>query len=183
MTSAPAVSSSLIVAFALGACSGSGQRDDAGGPDGPPAVRCPLLCGLNADSDCCESLLVPGGTFYRDYDVAGDGLWPDMSHPATVSDFRLDKYEVTVGRFRAFVETGAPPPASGPGAHEHIPGSGWDASWNSYVPKNPGTWRLALGCDATFATWTEQIGANESRPINCVSWYEVLRSHLHRSVR
>jgi len=155
---------------ALASCSGSGQQD--AGPDGTPAVRCPLTCGPNADGDCCESLFVPGGTFYRDYDVAGDGKWNDMTHPATVSDFRLNKYEVTVGRFRAFVESGALPPTSGAGAHERIPGSGWDQGWNGYVPTNAGTWRLALGCDAAFATWTEQIGPNENRPINCVSWYE-----------
>jgi len=88
-------------------------------------------------------------------------------------DPSVDKYEVTVGRFRAFVESGAATrPPAGAGQHERIPDSGWDASWNNYVPTNAGTWRLALGCDATFATWTEQIGDNENRPINCVSWYE-----------
>jgi len=104
--------------------------------------------------------------------VAADGKWDDRTHPATVSDFRLDNYEVTVGRFRAFVDSAAPPPMSGAGAHERIPSSGWDELWNNYVPTSADTWRLALGCDSTFATWAEQIGANENRQINCVSWYE-----------
>jgi formylglycine-generating enzyme required for sulfatase activity len=141
-------------------------------PDASPAIRCPLTCGPNANSDCCESLPVPGGTFYRDYDVATDGRWNDMGHPATVSDFRLDKYEVTVGRFRAFVESGVGPRADGVGAHERIPGSGWDTSWETYVPHTSGAWSLALACDSTFATWTDSAGPNENRPINCVSWYE-----------
>jgi formylglycine-generating enzyme required for sulfatase activity len=43
---------------------------------------------------------VPGGTFYRSY----DGLTHiNNRNPATVSDFRLDTYEITVGRFRKFV--------------------------------------------------------------------------------
>jgi len=29
-----------------------------------------------------------------------------MSHPATLSDYRLDAYEITVGRFRQFVDAG-----------------------------------------------------------------------------
>ena len=43
---------------------------------------------------------MPGGTFYRSYDLAGDFYSGNMGFPATVSDFRLDTYEVTVGRFR-----------------------------------------------------------------------------------
>ena len=50
-----------------------------------------------------ESLDVPGGSYQRTYGsdaAAGD--------PATVSGFRLDKYLVTVGRFRAFVAAASP---------------------------------------------------------------------------
>jgi len=54
--------------------------------------------------------------------------YTDMSYPATVADFYLDKYEITVGRFRQFVNAGmgtqASPPASGAGAHSLITGSG-----------------------------------------------------------
>src|ERR1041384_1721974 len=61
------------------------------------------MCGAEGKNDCCESLRVPGGTFNRGYDGV---LYNDANYPATVSDFRLDKYEVTVGRFRAFVKAG-----------------------------------------------------------------------------
>jgi hypothetical protein len=38
-------------------------------------------------------LLVPGGTFSRSYDGVD---FTDKSYPATVDDFYLDKYEITV---------------------------------------------------------------------------------------
>ena len=53
-----------------------------------------------------------GGTYYRSYDpldgddqpeVEPDGGPTGEADPATVSTFKLDKYNVTVGRFRAFV--------------------------------------------------------------------------------
>ena len=79
-------------------------------------------CGPSGES-CCVSPLVPGGTFFRSYDgiMRGNGVpnFTDKSNPATVSDFRLDKFEITVGRFRKFVEAGAAtkakPPAAGAG--------------------------------------------------------------------
>ncbi|MBK9263093.1 MAG: SUMF1/EgtB/PvdO family nonheme iron enzyme [Polyangiaceae bacterium] len=47
----------------------------------------------------------------------------------------MDRFEVTVGRFRAFVATypGSKPEA-GAGAHPEIPGSGWDPEWDSRLP-------------------------------------------------
>jgi sulfatase modifying factor 1 len=89
----------------------------------PPIASCVGLaatCGPSANANCCQIAMVPGGTFYRDYDAATD-LYNDMSHPATVSAFVLDRYEVTVGRFRTFVAAGmgtqGNPPAPGTGAH------------------------------------------------------------------
>src|SRR4051812_4850626 len=60
-------------------------------------------CGPKGDGDCCTSLPVPGGTFNRGYDGI---LYKEASHPATISDFYLDEYEISVGRFRAFVNAG-----------------------------------------------------------------------------
>ncbi|MCX5748090.1 MAG: hypothetical protein NT062_36995 [Proteobacteria bacterium] len=56
--------------------------------DGPPAVSCVGLastCGPTGTGSCCESPVVPGGTYARSYDVSGDGRYPDMSFAATVS--------------------------------------------------------------------------------------------------
>jgi sulfatase modifying factor 1 len=186
-----------------GTISGSSSSD--GGDSGPPPPSCapggPGLtnCGASSES-CCTSLEVPGGTYYRTYDLplgaddgglpvvplAADGGPSNEGDPATVSGFRLDKYEATVGRFRQFVAawhngSGWLPPA-GSGKHTHLNGGpglansgsagtyepGWVASDDSKIaPTN-----VNLACDATYFTWTASAGSNENLPINCLNWYE-----------
>ena len=113
--------------------------------------------------------------YFRGNDVGTDAMFPDQTAPATVSAFQLDTYEVTVGRFRAFVEAGrgtqANPPAPGSGAHANIAGTQWDESWNPGLPVDTATLISKLPC-SQGASWTSVPGANESLPINCVSWYE-----------
>jgi formylglycine-generating enzyme len=144
-------------------------------------VSLPATCGASGNDDCCNSPPVTGGTFFRGYDVAGDSSSGDMSAPATLSDFRLDKYEVTVGRFRAFVAAGqgtqANPPSDGLGAHPHIFESGWKSSWNSQLPATQTDLIKLLetsGCTPGFmgCGWTPQPGANESLPITDITWLE-----------
>ncbi len=153
-------------------------------------------CGASQES-CCTSLEVEGGTYYRTYDVeadggvvlAADGGPTDEADPATVSSFRLDKYLVTVGRFRQFVNAwnggaGYTPPA-GSGKHTHLNGglglansgdpgtyeTGWDAAdWSSTTYLDPTD--ATLACGPLYATWTGSVGSNENLPINCVNWYE-----------
>jgi formylglycine-generating enzyme required for sulfatase activity len=128
---------------------------------------------------CEGNTLVSGGAFYRGYDVGADGMFQDMSHPATVSDFRLDTYEVTVARFRAFVDAGMgtqqnPPPA-GAGART-LNGAaaqgGWDQSWNTHLASDTAALVNAVKCDSFWQAWTDAPGANESLPMNCISWNE-----------
>ncbi|HEV3190820.1 MAG TPA: SUMF1/EgtB/PvdO family nonheme iron enzyme, partial [Polyangiaceae bacterium] len=162
---------------------------------GPGAGR---NCGLAAADDCCAGDEIPSGTFFRDYDGL---MYQDKSNPATVSQFRLDRYEVTVGRFRAFVSVasagdGAPAwtPAAGDGKHTHINGTqglsngssagvryetGWDASWNVHLPQTKTDWDKQLTkCvwnfvpNGTANTWTAAPGPNENKPIDCLNWYE-----------
>ncbi len=86
-------------------------------------------CGECGES-CCTSLEVTGGTYFQDYYWDGDAGTPAGEiHPATVSRFRLDKYLVTVGRFRNFVNAVIPPdggagwkPAAGSGKHTYLNG-------------------------------------------------------------
>jgi len=151
------------------------EEDNDADTGGVPATSCMSLaanCGASASLDCCHSILVPAGTFHRSYDTA-DGMFPDMSNPATVSDFRLDKFEVTVGRFRAFVMAGkgtqANPPALADGERGSLPG--WDSAWNSQLENESVALSGALNCGAD-ATWTPTAGANETRPMNCLLWYE-----------
>jgi formylglycine-generating enzyme required for sulfatase activity len=64
---------------------------------------------------------VNGGAYYRSYDAANN---KDKSFPATISSFRLDRFEVTVGRFRKFTAAwdGGFRPAAGAGKHGHLNG-------------------------------------------------------------
>lgn len=148
-------------------------------------------CGANRNEDCCTSLWVsgtsPGEVYYRSHDGVGSGAFEEgTSAPASVSDFRLDKYEVTVGRFRAFVEMGmgtlANPPIPGTGAHTNVPGdTGWNQDWKSNLIDSTDHLRQALQCEpgarcvSNFPTWTDRSdGGNENRPINSVTWYEAM---------
>ena len=139
-----------------------------------------LTCGPSGTGSCCEPAeTIPGGTFLRGYDVATD-VYNDMDYPATVSTFALDKYEVTVGRFRKFVETGGGlgtqvnPPGAGSGAHPRLVGSGWDSAWNPRLVADTSALKTQLKCDSTRQTWTDAPGINENKPMNCVTWYEAM---------
>src|SRR5512143_250970 len=98
----------------------------------------------NGDSRMDDSLppqpQIPGGTFFRSYDGVG---YTNMGYPATVSGFALDKYEVTVARFRVFVTSTA-------------------------LPTTP----LECSSGSVLGTWTAAPAANEMKPINCITWAE-----------
>jgi formylglycine-generating enzyme len=159
----------------------AGTSGDAGLPPPLPVscVELAVTCGASGNDNCCSSPMVPRGTYYRSYDLAGDSQSGVSSFPATVSDFRLDKYEVTVGRFRKFVDAGmgnvGKPPIAGSGEHANIPGSGWNASWNANLATDTPALIAALKCDTPmYQTWTDVPGANENQPINCLTWYEAM---------
>lgn len=152
---------------------------------GPSCTGLAATCGPTQTSDCCASAVVPGNAtgatdagepFYRSYDVAGDGMYSSMGYPATVNDFGLDTYLVTVARFRAFVNAGmgiqANPPAMGAGAHSQIPDSGWDFSYNFQLAATTADLTAALQCESTYQTWTDSPGIDENLPINCITWFE-----------
>jgi len=113
--------------------------------------------------------------------VAAGTPYTDMSRPATVSAFRLDSYEVTVGRFRQFVEAGLGtqqnPPAADAGART-LNGmanqGGWDPTWNASLAADATVLRAAVKCEATYQTWTDTVGVNENRPMVCITWYEAM---------
>jgi formylglycine-generating enzyme required for sulfatase activity len=130
--------------------------------------------------------------------VGRDGgiTWSD---PTSLSGFRLDKYLVTVGRFRQFVYAVLPPdggdawlPPEGCGKHAHLNGglgllnvgttrdpyqpyeTGWVPEFNQLVPTD--TNLACTGAPGALGsgspTWTPTPGAQESLPITCVNWYE-----------
>jgi formylglycine-generating enzyme required for sulfatase activity len=151
--------------------------DSAFVSDAVPGVTCQtaaLACGPAGES-CCTSPVVTGGMFFRGYDVAADGMFTNMTNPATLGDFRLDKYEVTVERFRAFVDAGygtqANPPADGDGAHPAIANSGWSSTWNNQLPVDTAALRMQLKCNAVLQTWTDTPDVHEKYPVGCVTWF------------
>lgn len=146
--------------------------------------------GMGTES-CCTSLGVAGGTYYRTY--TNDGAGPTgEADPATVSSFRLDKYLVTVGRFRQFVNAVLPPngatgwlPSDGSGKHVHLnrgqglvnsasPGA-YEPGWTPLDNSNIAPTNANLSCavpSVGYATWTPLVGSQENLPINCVNWWE-----------
>lgn len=161
---------------------GNGSESDGGSdaalPLGASCVGLAKTCGASSNDSCCNSPEVLGGTYYRSYDLAGDAMSGNTDYPAAVNDFRFDKYEVTVGRFRAFVNAGmgtqSSPPSTQTGAHKDIVGSGWDANWNVNLAANTATLIAAVKCDSTNQTWTDTPGPNEDRPMSCITWYEAM---------
>ena len=148
-------------------------------------------CGASSES-CCASLEVTGGTFNRTYTNSGSGP-TGQADPATVTGLRLDKYDVTVGRFRQFVGAwnggSGFTPAAGSGKHTHLNGGqglansgsagtyepGWVVTDNGDIAPTASNLSDAV-CDATsahaYATWSPSAGNDERLPINCVNWFE-----------
>ena len=134
---------------------------------------------------CRTNIVLPGGTFLQGRDDSGnDACSADMScdadelpaHESTVSTFALDKYEVTVGRFRefvnAYVNNEVSVPAAGSGANPNAAATGWDTAWNSQLAASQANLKSYIACSDSFQTWTDTAGANETQAMNCVSWYE-----------
>ncbi len=146
----------------------------------------PLSCDDATGTCRTTSLPITGGEFLRSYDTQ-EGTYDNDSYPASVSDFSLDKYEVTVGQFRKFAQAviDGYRPDAGSGKHTHLNGGlgltnggmsggneqGWDSDWNAELPSTEGEWTTALACSEA-ASWTPEPGSNEARPINCVTWFD-----------
>lgn len=163
----------IWILLALSAC--GGDAGTAAHPDARPTDADGDGDGDGQLDDAASAPSIPGGAYLRGYDGVG---YDDDSFPATVSGFGLDSYEVTVGRFRAFVSAGkgvsSSAPIAGTGAHAKISGSGWDAAWSPSLAASSADLTAALLCHATYQTWTDAPGPSESLPINCVTWYEAM---------
>jgi sulfatase modifying factor 1 len=138
---------------------------------GPSCTGLAATCGSDGKQNCCASSVITGGTFNRGNNV---------NYPATVSDFRLDTYEITVGRFRTFMANYVQP-AGGSGRNQNNQNnlapsvdSGWNASWNTDGSLETSVLTIADNLSCTpYATWTtfEGAPADESRPIDCLDWF------------
>ncbi|HEY5959402.1 MAG TPA: SUMF1/EgtB/PvdO family nonheme iron enzyme, partial [Polyangiaceae bacterium] len=153
----------------------------------------PLQCGAES---CCTTIKVPGGTFKMgrstaqgtsDYYQAAMGSRENElpEHDATVATFALDKYEVTVGRFREFLSRydtwhKAIPanPKLGSGTNPNVEASsvastGWGGSWTvsgNELPADATALRSLLNGDG--GNWTDNAeDGHERYPINYLTWY------------
>jgi formylglycine-generating enzyme required for sulfatase activity len=95
-----------------------------------------------------------------------------------VGSFFLDKYEVTLGRFRSFLadydswrSLGNPRP--GAGGHPRIPGLGWQERYAGDMPESAELFegRVRLCSEVPLAT-LDLPNAPSQVPLNCVSWHE-----------
>jgi sulfatase modifying factor 1 len=174
----------------------AGQGGEAGFADAGAAGSEPMgtalaspSCAGTIPSDCgainpCLTLQVKGGSFEsgRNEDGTRADYFPTGSanevpeHPVTVRGYWLDKYEVTVGRFRRFVDAyDGTPPGAGAGLGVNQPGSGWSTDWDPLLPASAVALRARLVAanpndNTVVATWTDAPGANECRPINDLDW-------------
>ncbi|HEY1696796.1 MAG TPA: SUMF1/EgtB/PvdO family nonheme iron enzyme [Polyangiaceae bacterium] len=165
------------------ACVGTTTTATSCGASGPGLDDCG-----DAHESCCTSVEVPGGLFDRAYAADGGGA-SGLAHPATVSGYRLDVYDVTVARFRAFTAiAGASstlPIAAGAGKHAHLNGgagiadsskpgafeTGWAENYAQWVHPSDSNLECSFASPVAY-TWTDPAAGDESLPIDCVTWYE-----------
>jgi len=112
-------------------------------------------CG--SGESCCARALVPeGDVLYRRLD-SGPG---EKRH---VRAFYLDKFEATVGRFRAWVAAGQPAPKAGEVLHDD--GDGHVMLWSDKAKIQD---VAHLEGWKRYDTWT---GGDDKRPKNNVTWF------------
>jgi len=133
---------------------------------GPSCANTPDCGSENAES-CCTAEWVPGGSFDRG---------TTANYPATVSDFCMDKYEVTVGRFREFVAAyDSWTPAVGAGEHLPGAGTGWKSEWDKglKLPANAAALKQSVASTGPWDTWRDTLGdvTRETLPINLINWH------------
>jgi formylglycine-generating enzyme required for sulfatase activity len=162
--------------------------DSAG--SGPPSCQVPgdgrTNCGVAGDASCCVTLPVTHSpSFLRDYD--GTDAGSDAGNPAYITAFNLDKYEVTVGRFRQFVAAWVSGYRIDAGAGKHtatmngesglgmqldgeapIYESGWQLDWSNMLPDSGAGWDNEQ-LSSTVKAWT---GGDDKKPMGYVTWYE-----------
>jgi len=127
--------------------------------------------------DCCVDRHIPGTTYPMGRSESGTDAFvvqepeEQPEHDVTVDPFYLDMFEVTVGRFRKFVEAyDGTPPSPAAGKHPLIANSGWLSAWNSHFPSTQAD--LIASVKSCYAVnWTDTPANHELSAMNCVSWY------------
>jgi formylglycine-generating enzyme len=158
----------------------AGSQDagtDAPAPPVFPTQSCMGLaatCGPMKNEDCCATREVTGGMFLRSYDGVNS---MEMSFPAEVSTFYLDRFETTLGRFENFLK-GYPGnlPAMGAGKNPNdSTDPGWSGSFqiqlDSIFPDAAAA-RAAIARERAVFMLPNPGDPNE--PVTGVGWFAAL---------
>ncbi len=154
-----------------------GEGGSAGTPQEPP-MQTPFpeapSCDQHSSAECQG-----GSCCQRQLVTTAQPLRLDAFREAALTSFEMDKYEATVSRFRTFADSyeswrAAGNPAAGAGQSPGAVGSGWlkETTWEGALPASRAELAVNLSCNESRQTWTSQPGYGDTRPINCVSWYE-----------
>lgn len=139
-----------------------------------PANSCEPKAPTCADNtSCCKSIELPVATFevpyMRDVTLADTPAESPDHVERTIREVALDRFEVTVARFIAFMNSfeSARSPHEGAGEHPAFPGSGWREEWSGEKHLVP---------DGTDSLVRELLGQEEDlvgddRPVRGVTWY------------
>jgi formylglycine-generating enzyme required for sulfatase activity len=100
-------------------------------------------------------------------------------HQANVRPYYLDKYEVTVGRYRAFLASfdawlQAGHPLVDEGSFQRLAGTGWQAVWSQALPTSGSDAAYGLELHAQTdldQTWSDAPGQAEYYPVYGMSWF------------
>ena len=132
-------------------------------------------CGVLPLRSCCSVKPVPAGEF-----IAGELEQSGTNtKPSHVSAFELGEFEVTVARFRAFLDAydawrASGEPRAGAGQHPLVPGSGWKVEWFRQPGQAEGLDATSAEIDAKVRSCLDTPLATQmwAQPVNCVTFYE-----------
>lgn len=152
----------------------------------PPTVGRSCAPSSGVDPLLCSEVYFCGGSIAMGYRWASElacdssaypsGFRSDMiraceAHTAHIHDGFVDANEVTVGRFRQWVNAGMPTPAIGTNVFNGL-------TWTSRIADrvrgastsdDGGDCRTSAVSGPSQCTWSPTVGPNERLPINCVS--------------
>jgi len=151
-------------------------------PAGCKSGRCvmPSSCANNplcaGNESCCKSQLIERASFELRYyypDAASqNGGTADDRVERDLSPYMLDRFEVTLGRFKLFYRAynfGSRTPPPGSGAHPSFPGTGWQESWSDDPSLMPGS---QIGLEGSLHRNEHNLNDDpDDIPVRGVNWY------------
>ena len=157
---------------------------DGPGPDGGDAsLDAPVdVVILEVGPPPDAMTVVPQGTYGFLLDPQGLGEQATFQDASAHLDyaFAIDDYEVTVGRFRAWVSTGMPLPEAGapldPGPYRSV--MIWDATWGQWATDTAFVDGGGMGCSpgpsALAPTYSRNTALVDAFPVSCINWFQAV---------